>query len=191
MKPAAVRYQHNGQMIEFLGDSARHRVRVGCDVVAIDEVRESLSVFGDRYLRRVFTSSEIDDCRGDNRLAMLAARFAAKEAVIKAFAEPEMSFPLHEIEVKREGPLPMLRLSGGVAARAQRQGWLSTSLSLSHADCHAMAVVVVVCSRAEPGRSLWSRLITRAQQIQLPHRGHSLFHEKPESHGNAHGVPGS
>jgi holo-[acyl-carrier protein] synthase len=122
------------------------RVRVGCDVLAVQDVQDSLAAFGDRYLRKVFTAGEIDDCRGRNRAHGLAARFAAKEAVIKAFAEPDLPFPLREIEVTRDGPLPQLRLSGSLAERAERQGWLSSSLSLSHADCHAMAVVVVVCN---------------------------------------------
>jgi holo-[acyl-carrier protein] synthase len=128
-----------------------HRVRVGCDVMAIEDVRYSLAVFGDRYLRKAFTASEVNDCQGRNRVHRLAARFAAKEAVIKAFAEPDMPFPLRDIEVTLDGPLPRLRLSGAVAERAQRQGWLSSSLSLSHADCHAMAVVLVVCRSAESG----------------------------------------
>ena len=123
----------------------RH-VRVGCDVVAVADIAESLSTFGPRYLNKVFTAGEIADCEGEGRVQRLAARFAAKEAVIKAFAEPDMPFPLREIEVTRDGPLPVLRLQGSVALGAQRQGWLSTSLSLSHADCHAMAVVVAVCS---------------------------------------------
>jgi holo-[acyl-carrier protein] synthase len=122
-----------------------HRVRIGCDVVDIDDVQESIATFGERYLRKVFTAGEIRDCQGHNRTQRLAARFAAKEAVIKAFAEPDMPFPLPEIEVIRDGPLPLLRLSGSVAERARRLGWLSSSLSLSHADCHAMAVVLVVC----------------------------------------------
>jgi holo-[acyl-carrier protein] synthase len=125
-----------------------HRVRIGCDVMDIEDVQDSLATFGDRYLRKVFTASEIDDCRGHNRAQRLAARFAAKEAVIKAFAEPDMPFPLREIEVIRDGSLPLLRLSGTVAERAQHQGWLSSSLSLSHAECHAMAVVLVVCRPA-------------------------------------------
>jgi holo-[acyl-carrier protein] synthase len=125
-----------------------HRVRAGCDVLVVQEVRDSLAAFGDRYLRKVFTTGEIDDCQGLNRVHGLAARFAAKEAVIKAFAEPDMPFPLREIEVTRDGPLPRLRLSGSVAEKARLQGWLSSSLSLSHADCHAMAVVVVVCGDA-------------------------------------------
>jgi len=136
-------------MITLPGEFDGHRVRVGCDVVAIEDVQDSLAAFGDRYLRKVFTASEINDCQGRNRVHRLAARFAAKEAVIKAFAEPDMPFPLREIEVTRDGPLPLLRLSGAIAERAQHQGWLSSSLSLSHADCHAMAVVLVVCSPAE------------------------------------------
>ncbi len=121
-----------------------HRVRIGCDVLAVGDVADSLATFGDRYLRKVFTAGEIDDCQGRN-IHGLAARFAAKEAVIKAFADPDMAFPLREIEITRDGAVPRLRLSGSMAERARRQGWLSTSVSLSHADCHAMAVVVVAC----------------------------------------------
>src|ERR1700730_18239294 len=115
----------------------------------IEDVQDSLATCGDRYLRKVFTAGEINDCQGRDRVQRLAARFAAKEAVIKAFAEPDMPFPWREIEVTRHGPLPLLRLSGTLAERAQHQGWLSSSLSLSHADCHAMAVVLVACSPAE------------------------------------------
>jgi holo-[acyl-carrier protein] synthase len=130
-------------------DADSSRVRVGCDVIAVEEVQDSLNTFGERYLRKVFTNGEIDDCRGRHRAQRLAARFAAKEAVIKAFAAPDMSFPLREIEVTRDGPLPVLRLSGTVAQCAAEKGWRSSSLSLSHADCHAMAVVVVLCGPAE------------------------------------------
>jgi holo-[acyl-carrier protein] synthase len=136
-------------MMTLPGGVDGSRVRAGCDVVAVGDVRDSLAAFGDRYLRKVFTASEIGDCHGRNRVHSLAARFAAKEAVIKAFAEPDMPFPLREIEVTLKGPLPLLRLSGTVAERARHQGWVSSSLSLSHADCHAMAVVLVVCRTVE------------------------------------------
>jgi holo-[acyl-carrier protein] synthase len=136
-------------MITLPDEVDGRRVRIGCDVVEVEDVQGSLAAFGDRYLRKIFTASEIDDCRGSNRLHRLAARFAAKEAVIKAFAEPDMPFPWREIEVTKDGPLPLLRLSGTLAERAQRRGWVSSSLSLSHADCHAMAVVLVVCGPAE------------------------------------------
>jgi holo-[acyl-carrier protein] synthase len=146
------RDDYGERMITLPSEVDGHRVRMGCDVMDVKDVHDSLAMFGDRYLRKVFTASEIDDCQGHHRAQRLAARFAAKEAVIKAFAEPDMAFPLPEIEVIREGPLPLLRLSGTVAERAQQQGWLSSSLSLSHADCHAMAVVLVVCGgSAEAG----------------------------------------
>ena len=122
----------------------RH-IRVGCDVAVIDDIEASVSEFGDRYLWKVYTAGEIADCRGVDRAARLAARFAAKEAVIKAFADPHMAFPLHEIEVVKQNSRPVVRLSGSVDQRAREQGWSSISVSLSHADCHAMAVVVVVC----------------------------------------------
>jgi holo-[acyl-carrier protein] synthase len=144
------RVDYGDGAITLPGDVDGRHVRVGCDVIDVEDVQNSLDAFGDRYLRKVFTASEIDDCQGHNRAQRLAARFAAKEAVIKAFAEPDMPFPLREIEVTRDGPLPVLRLHGAMADRARRQGWVSSSLSLSHADCHAMAVVVVVCSPAEP-----------------------------------------
>ena len=129
-----------------LPDGVDHdRIRVGCDVVDVDDVQGSLSAFGDRYLRKIFTAAEISDCRGRNQVQGLAARFAAKEAVIKVFAEPDMAYPWLEMEVTKDGPLPRLRLSGGLAERARRRGWLASSLSLSHTGCHAMAVVVVVC----------------------------------------------
>src|ERR1700761_1869113 len=77
-------------MITLPGEVDGYRVRVGCDVVAIDDVQDSLAAFGDRYLRKIFTASEINDCQGRDRVHRLAARFAAKEAVIKAFTEPDM-----------------------------------------------------------------------------------------------------
>jgi holo-[acyl-carrier protein] synthase len=135
--------------ISLPGKVDGHRVRVGCDVVAIEDVQNSLAAFGGQYLRKVFTAGEINDCRGLNQVHRLAARFAAKEAVIKAFAEPDMPFPWREIEVTHDGPLPQLRLHGTLAESAQRQGWTSPSLSLSHAQCHAMAVVFVICNPAE------------------------------------------
>jgi holo-[acyl-carrier protein] synthase len=141
-----------GHMITLPGEVDQDRIRVGCDVVDVDDVQDSLAAFGDRYLRKVFTATEIGDCRGRNQVQGLAARFAAKEAVIKAFAEPDMAFPWREMEVTKDGPLPLLRLSGGLAERARQQGWLGSSLSLSHADCHAMAVVVVVCRPDESER---------------------------------------
>jgi holo-[acyl-carrier protein] synthase len=122
-----------------------HRVRVGCDLVELTEVENSLATFGEKYLRRIFTASELEDCAGPTNIARLAARFAAKEAAIKAFAVPESAFVPTEIEVVSSQSLPRLQLSGAAARLADFQGWSDVSLSLSHTGCHAAAVLVAVC----------------------------------------------
>lgn len=122
-----------------------YRVRVGCDVVALDEIAGSLSSYGDRFLAKIFTTDELETCEGPNRLSRLAARFAAKEAAIKAFARPDAAFVPREIEVDTTDELPMLRLTGSAAKLAAAQRWRQVSVSLTHADCHAAAVVVAVC----------------------------------------------
>lgn len=116
-------------------------LRVGCDVVAVRDIENSLASFGGRFLNRIFTDSEIAYCAG--RAPQLAARFAAKEAAIKAFATPDEPFVPTEIEIVSSGQAPTLALHGAVAALAHRQRWGEASVSLSHTDCHAMAVVVV------------------------------------------------
>nr|WP_155910979.1 MULTISPECIES: 4'-phosphopantetheinyl transferase superfamily protein [unclassified Mycolicibacterium] len=123
-----------------------HRIRVGCDVVALDEIAKSLSSFGDRFLAKIYTDDEIAFCAGLNRLPRLAARFAAKEAAMKAFARPDVAFVPREIEVVTSNHLPTLRLTGSAAQLATAQQWRQISVSLTHADCHAAAVVVAVCS---------------------------------------------
>lgn len=130
---------------------ASHRVRVGCDLVELTEVENSLETFGEKYLRRIFTASELADCAGPTHIARLAARFAAKEAAIKAFAVPESAFVPTEIEVVSIKSVPRLQLSGAAARLADLQGWSDVSLSLSHTGCHAAAVLVAVCIERPDG----------------------------------------
>lgn len=122
-----------------------HHVRIGCDVVSLDEIEYSLSTFGARFLAKIYTDDELAACAGPSRLSRLAARFAAKEAAIKAFSRPDTPFVPREIEVVTAKPLVTLRLSGSAAELAAAQHWRQLSLSLTHAECHAAAVVVAVC----------------------------------------------
>lgn len=123
-----------------------HRIRVGCDVVTLDDIANSLASFGDRFLTRIYTADEVATCAGPNRLARLAARFAAKEAAMKAFARPDAAFVPKEIEVVTSDHVPTLRLTGSAAQLASEQQWQRISVSITHADCHAAAVVVAVCA---------------------------------------------
>jgi holo-[acyl-carrier protein] synthase len=116
-------------------------LRVGCDVCEVQEISDSVAHWGDRYLQRVFTAKELSDCAGDCR--RLAARFAAKEAVIKTFNEPNRAFALTDIEVVSNGGAPTIQLHGELRTSAS-ENWSELKLSLSHADCHAMAVVVAI-----------------------------------------------
>jgi len=115
------------------------------DIQGIDDVRESMEIFGDRYVRRVYTDNEIDDCYQNpgGAATALAGRFAAKEAVFKILKDGDGVATWHEIEVRRlESGQPVLALQGGAAALAAQQGIATMSLSLSQSGTTAAAVVV-------------------------------------------------
>jgi holo-[acyl-carrier protein] synthase len=115
-------------------------LQVGVDIVEIARVESSLRRYGERFRRRVYTAHELTETRESS--PSLAARFAAKEATIKALGSPAMAY--HEIEVVRPtGHRPTLRLSGRAAARAAELGVQEIALSLSHSREYAVAMVVL------------------------------------------------
>jgi holo-[acyl-carrier protein] synthase len=116
------------------------RLQVGVDIVEIARVEQSLRRFGDRFRRRVFTAAELVET--GERGHSLAARFAAKEATIKALGDSDVA--LHEIEVVRpSGARPELRLHGRASAVAAALGVAELALSLSHSREYAVAMVVL------------------------------------------------
>ncbi|MFN0073079.1 MAG: holo-ACP synthase [Chloroflexota bacterium] len=119
------------------------RIEVGLDLVEIDRIAKILERHGARFLGRVFTQREIQDSQG--RAESLAARFAAKEAVMKALGTGAMDF--REIEVDRDpGERPQVRLQGRALARAQRMGVTGIALSLTHSRSTAAASVTLWCA---------------------------------------------
>lgn len=116
-------------------------VLVGCDVQPVDEVAHAVASFGQRYLDRVYTPGEQDTLRTGGAAA-LAARFAAKEAVIKLIGGGDGIDP-RTIEVVRDASgRPAIVLHGEVARRADRAGIDTIDASLSHTADTAMAVAV-------------------------------------------------
>jgi holo-[acyl-carrier protein] synthase len=116
-------------------------IATGVDIVEIDRVGNLLARHGDRFRKRVYTDREWSDAGG--RVESLAARFAAKEALIKALGRRELT--LREIEVVRpELCQPSLRLWGRAAEIARGLGVRELSVSLSHGRGYAVAVVVAV-----------------------------------------------
>lgn len=123
-------------------------VRVGLDLVEISRIQESVDRFGDRFLRRLFSDGEIAYAlsRPARSAEHLAARFAAKEAAIKAFSLAEAGLAWREIEVQRsEDGACHLALHGRAAEAAERLGVTHIALSLSHDGDYAGAVVTALC----------------------------------------------
>jgi holo-[acyl-carrier protein] synthase len=121
----------------------RLRSAVGVDLVRVSEVAESIQRFGDRYLRRVFTDREISQCMQRERCAeRLAARFAAKEAIIKILRPNGHGFDWRCLEVDTTpGGWTEIVLHGKAAEHAAERGAFSWSSSLSHDGDLAVAVV--------------------------------------------------
>lgn len=125
------------------------RTRIGVDVARVTEVHDSVEAFGSRYLTRVFTEHEIASCAGSDvvRDRGLAARFAAKEALLKVLRVRDVAVDWREVEVRRQpGGWPELALHGELARLADASGVRDTSVSLTHDDDLAMAVVVATCT---------------------------------------------
>jgi holo-[acyl-carrier protein] synthase len=121
-------------------------IGTGVDLIEIERIAHSIERFGDRFLRRVYTDSEIAYCRRKRSSAeSFAARFAAKEAGAKALGTGiSRGVTWTEFEVKREpSGRPLLALSGRAETLAKELGVRSVSLSLTHTREMAMAMVVM------------------------------------------------
>ena len=124
-------------------------LRVGIDIVAVSTVADSLrGAHRDHYLERVYTEREVDDCRGSSGRVepeRLAARFAAKEAAIKALPGAGEEVSLTQIEVVRDPSGNVsLELSGRAAELFAQSGSAEIALSLTHEGDFAAATVVTI-----------------------------------------------
>ncbi len=116
-------------------------LRVGIDTVEVAAVEAALAAHGERYLERVYTPAEVADCDGDAE--RLAARFAAKEAALKALRAGDGGVPWHAVEVRRTpSGHPELALHGAAAVLAADAGLDELAVSLTHEAGLASAVVV-------------------------------------------------
>lgn len=114
----------------------------GVDIIEISRVHRVLERYGQRFLDRVFTSAEIEYCRG--RAPNLAARFAAKEATMKALGTGVRGVGWKDIEVVRgKSGAPSIKLRGRAEQRSYSFGVRETSLSISHSNEYAVAFVVI------------------------------------------------
>jgi holo-[acyl-carrier protein] synthase len=119
---------------------------VGMDIVETKRIAESVERFGDRFLNRVFLEGEIAYARSMKFPHLhLAAHFAAKEAISKAFGTgigTEMGWK--DLEVVREpNGAPRVCLHGRAEAFAKARGVQKVHISLSHTAEYGAASVVI------------------------------------------------
>jgi len=123
-------------------------VGTGIDTIEVERVERALTRpgTGDRFRLRVFTPDEMEYCesRGRGRYQSYAARFAAKEAAMKAMGTGwNRNVGWNEIEVVRQrGQAPTIRLSGKAASYAARKAIARFHLSITHTAASAIAHVI-------------------------------------------------
>jgi holo-[acyl-carrier protein] synthase len=121
-------------------------VGTGVDIAEVPRVAAAIERFGERFLRRIFTENEIRYCESKaNRVERYAARFAAKEAALKAIGTGwKRGVAWREVEVTREpGGRPTIAFHGKAAEFAARLGMKRAHVSLSHTAEHAIAHVIL------------------------------------------------
>ena len=128
-------------------------IGIGIDLVECARIQRSIDRFGDRFLHRVFTDGEIEYSMSMKFPARhLAVRFAAKEAVSKAFGTGiGKAMGWRDIDVrKRPTGEPFLVFSGPAQELAAKRGVTSALITLSHTEHHAMASVVLEGATSQP-----------------------------------------
>ncbi|UCH52095.1 MAG: holo-ACP synthase [Chloroflexota bacterium] len=113
---------------------------IGVDIVEIRRIERTISEWQDTFLERVYTRAELES---HHNVSSLAARFAAKEAVMKALGTGARGVGWKDIEIlaNRDGA-PLIRLHGRALERSREIGIEQFSISMSHSREYAVAFVI-------------------------------------------------
>ncbi len=114
---------------------------IGIDLIEIARIRKAIARWGERFLRRIYTESEIRlYARKPNSLA---ARFAGKEAVMKLLGTGRRGISWRDIEIiSHTSGKPVINLYGRARSRAHELGLKGIDISLAHSKEYAIASVV-------------------------------------------------
>jgi holo-[acyl-carrier protein] synthase len=121
-------------------------VGTGIDIAEVPRIAEAIERFGERFLKRIFTEGEIRYCDSKkNRTERYAARFAAKEASMKALGTGwSHGVRWRDCEVARmPGGRPTIHFHGRAGEIAARLGVKNAALSITHTAEQAMAQVIL------------------------------------------------
>ena len=114
---------------------------IGIDIIEIARIQRTIDRWGETFLHRVYTESELGLCR--EKPSSLASRFAGKEAVMKALGTGTKGISWREIEILAEpSGKPVVHLNGKAQERATDLGLDKLAISLSDSKQHAIAFVV-------------------------------------------------
>ena len=121
-------------------------IGTGIDIVEISRMRDAIKRYGDHFLTKIFTPREIT-YSSSRRFAPqhFAARFAAKEAVVKAFGDPA-KHPLRwtDIEIMNDSEgKPLVRLHGSALAAFRKKKAGIVIVSMSHSKQYAIANAIL------------------------------------------------
>jgi holo-[acyl-carrier protein] synthase len=118
----------------------------GIDIIEVERIAAAHKKFGDRFLHRILLSGELAYCMcHKNPAPFLAARFAAKEAISKAFGTgigAELGWQDMEI-CRHDSGQPYVVLHGKGQTLLQKRGGRVIHISLSHTERHATAVAIL------------------------------------------------
>ncbi|MBN1368315.1 MAG: holo-ACP synthase [Dehalococcoidales bacterium] len=115
---------------------------IGTDIIEISRIDKAIDRWGNRFLRRVYTARELKLYR--KQPASLAARFAAKEAVMKALDTPNRGIGFRHIEIIADSNgRPVVQLYGPAKILIEKKGINNLEVSLSHSRENAIAVAIV------------------------------------------------
>jgi holo-[acyl-carrier protein] synthase len=117
---------------------------IGIDIIEIDRIRSLIKRYGDRFVERVFTPCEISYCRNKKDPSQsFAARFAVKEAFVKALGTGMVSGMKFSDVSLENSDRPEIRLSGITSSIAESKGIASMHASISHEKDYAIAIVIL------------------------------------------------
>jgi holo-[acyl-carrier protein] synthase len=113
---------------------------IGVDIIEINRVEAVITRWGKTFLERVFTPQEL---KSFSSTSSLAARFAAKEAVLKAIGACDKGISWQDIEILAESSgKPLVKLTGKAKLQADASAIEKFNISLSHSRDYAVAFVI-------------------------------------------------
>ncbi len=117
---------------------------LGIDIIEISRIKESIDEYGNNFLQKVYTPKEIEYCSTKaNKYQHFAARFAAKEAVYKAFSTSHQEgLSWQDIEITNEpSGMPIVKLNGKLKSFLSKDKDLK--ISISHSDNFVTCVAII------------------------------------------------